>query len=66
MSKKIPLISPDNCLGCGTCIALCPNNFSINDVGKAECINLDSINEEEVQNAIDSCPVVAISWKEEE
>jgi ferredoxin len=48
-----------NCIGCGLCASLCPDNFKINDDFKAEIINAGQI-KPCVQEAVDNCPVQAI------
>ncbi len=49
------------CIGCGTCEALCPDVFKINDEGKSEVIKEDNIGC--AKNAAESCPVQAIEVK---
>lgn len=53
----------ENCIGCGTCIAMCENVFEFNDDGFAEAKDkeLSEKEIEEVNNAIAMCPVEAIS-----
>ncbi|MEI7498202.1 MAG: ferredoxin [Candidatus Falkowbacteria bacterium] len=47
------------CIGCGTCVALCPKCFQMNAEGKSEAISQDDI--ECAKNAAASCPVQAIT-----
>jgi ferredoxin len=55
------VIDVDECLGCETCVELCPEVFKMDDAGeKAVVIDPDSTLEC-VEEAIDSCPVEAIS-----
>jgi len=61
--KKL-VVDQDTCIGCGTCAALCPKVFKMKDNGKAEVIDQTADTQENIQNAIDSCPVGAIAWKE--
>lgn len=58
-------VDEDKCIGCGLCVSLAEEIFKINKMGKSEAIK-DCKDEEceKVQEAIDSCPVGAISWKE--
>jgi len=51
------------CIGCGTCVALAPKSFKIEDNGKSAALNPAGDDDEKIQNAIDSCPVEAISWE---
>ena len=55
------VIDVDECLGCETCVELCPEVFKMDDDGeKAVVIDPDSTLEC-VEEAIYSCPVEAIS-----
>lgn len=56
-----PVVNHDLCIGCGTCESLCPDCFKIED-GKS--VVLDGCENCDVQEAIDSCPVNAISLEE--
>lgn len=50
----------DACIGCGVCSQLCPQVFSLDeDAGKATI--LAQVACEAIKEAIDSCPVYAIS-----
>ncbi len=60
MSK--PVVSEELCIGCGTCEALCPNVFKIED-GKSHVISEDC-GDCNCQEAAESCPVSAISVEE--
>lgn len=51
-------VKQNECIGCGLCVSLCPEVFSINEAGKAEVIsdkNLDC-----ARRAVNNCPVEAI------
>lgn len=61
---KKPKVDEEACIGCGTCVALCPKTFKLNDEAKAIAVNPPGDPESEIQNAIDSCPTQAISWEE--
>ena len=63
MAKK-PNVDQDICTGCETCVDLCPGVFRLNDDMVAEVFNPAGATEEEIQEAIDSCPVECISWVE--
>ncbi len=59
------VVDQDVCIGCGLCCGICDAVFSMNDDGKAEaCQSASEENHSDVQSAIDSCPVSAISWKD--
>ncbi|MBM3234338.1 ferredoxin [Candidatus Pacearchaeota archaeon] len=52
-------IDKTKCIGCGSCAALCPDGFEIEN-GKAKVKNQKA---KCVKEAADSCPVQAISVK---
>lgn len=54
-------IDPEKCIGCGTCAALAPNTFKMNEEGRAEVISGTGDDAETVKMAADSCPTQAIS-----
>ena len=60
--KKV-VINKDKCLGCGMCVRIESDVFDFDDDGLAK-VNND--NKENVNNAIDSCPVAAIEVVDEE
>lgn len=51
-------VNHDLCIGCGTCVALCPTTFTMNNEGKSDVISQDDV--ECAKNAAESCPVQAI------
>jgi ferredoxin len=51
-------VNHDLCIGCGTCVALCPKTFTMNAEGKSDVISQDDV--ECAKNAASSCPVQAI------
>jgi len=63
---KKPVINQETCIGCSTCSSLASKTFVLGDDGKAKVTNPPGNSQEEIQNAIDSCPVDAISWAEGE
>ncbi len=52
----------ENCIGCGLCINICPDVFSMSDEGVAVAVNADVPEEhkEKAKQAAESCPVDAI------
>jgi ferredoxin len=62
MDKKLR-VDKNKCIGCGTCVVLCPKTFQMGKDGKSEVINEKGDSEADIKNAIDSCPVGAISNK---
>lgn len=61
-------VNKDKCLGCGMCVGINSDVFEFDDDGLAKA-NPDKItedNEEEVNEAINSCPVGAIEKEDKE
>ncbi len=61
---KTLVVDQQKCIGCGTCVALAPKSFKLSEAGKSQPINPPGDDEAAIKNAIDSCPVTAISWEE--
>ncbi|MFP4005658.1 MAG: ferredoxin [Candidatus Hadarchaeia archaeon] len=61
---KEPEVDQDVCQGHMVCVGIAPDVFEINDAGKSEVVDPDGAEEATIQQAIDGCPVDAISWKE--
>ena len=52
------------CVGCGACVEIAGDVFRLNADDKAEVYGkVTEANTNEVQEAIDTCPVSAISWE---
>ncbi|MEK7644131.1 MAG: ferredoxin [Patescibacteria group bacterium] len=65
MQKKLSL-DTDTCIKCGICVSLAPEIFKFE--GDLVVIASDAPieeQEEQIQTAIDACPVTAIKWIEE-
>ena len=58
-----PIVDLDLCIGCGHCSEVCPLVFELEDE-KSSVIGPDKCNTCDCQEAIDTCPVQAISWSE--
>lgn len=59
------ILDQNKCIGCNTCPLLNPDVFEMdNTIYKAKIKNQPSSVDEATQNAIDSCPVGAISTTE--
>ena len=53
----------NNCIGCGACESICPEVFQITDEGLSSVIGKEEDfpnHEEEIRDAVDSCPTGAI------
>ena len=59
----VPEVNEDLCIGCGHCVELCPLVFELEDE-KSRVIGPDKCGTCKCQEAIDTCPVSAISWSE--
>jgi ferredoxin len=66
MKKKRLVIDQTACLGCGTCVALSPEVFELGGDGKAKVKEITTTDQRLMTNideAIEGCPVDAISWQ---
>ena len=61
MSDQNYQINKNLCIGCGTCVGLCPNLFKFGDDNKAELIELNDVRDEQYQKTKKLCPVRAIN-----
>jgi len=60
MSGRVTIDS-DACIGCETCVDICPEVFRMNDeTDLAEVILAEGGPEEQIEEAIESCPVECI------
>ncbi|MEK7680622.1 MAG: ferredoxin [Patescibacteria group bacterium] len=57
-------VDAEKCIGCGTCPALCPNVFKMNEGNKAVIIDLAGDTIENIKMAADACPTQAIIVEE--
>jgi len=56
-----PKVDEDLCIGCGVCSQVCPEVFEIGPDGKSKVKADADLNAACIQDAIDQCPVGAIS-----
>lgn len=55
-------VNQDDCIGCGLCAEICPEVFRMNEDNLAEAYQeVTPMNEAAAREAMDSCPVTAIS-----
>lgn len=54
-------IDQEKCIGCQLCASLCSNVFKHNDETNKDEVISQEIGDCDIQNAIDSCPVDAIT-----
>lgn len=61
--NKIPVVDQESCISCGLCISVCPGVFRFDSSGKSTCYDPSGGSEQEIQQAIDGCPVQCINWQ---
>ena len=59
---KIAVVETEDCISCGLCISTCPAVFRFDSSGRSECFDPAGAPEDEIQSAIDGCPVQCIHW----
>jgi ferredoxin len=65
MTRSI-VIDEDECIGCGTCEEICPAVFKLNEkTDKAEVIDQKGAPGDQIEEAMEACPVECIQWEEE-
>ncbi|MEJ5349392.1 MAG: ferredoxin [Desulfosoma sp.] len=63
MEKRI-VLDEECCLGCGTCVELCPKVFAMHtEEEKAYVLSEVAGDEECIEEAMASCPAECISWE---
>jgi len=64
MAKTV-YVSEEDCIGCGMCQDICPEVFRLNEERNvAEVIKPSGGPENIIAEAIESCPVGCIHWKD--
>jgi ferredoxin len=58
------VIDEEACTGCGTCAAIAEDCFALNEDTEKAQVTSQACSEELFQEAIDTCPEEAISWKD--
>ncbi|MBI5695161.1 MAG: ferredoxin [Nitrospirae bacterium] len=61
---QVPVVDKDLCTSCGLCTEIASNTFRLDKDDIAECFNPAGDPQDVIVEAIESCPVEAISWKE--
>lgn len=57
-----PKVDQNLCVGCGSCVSVCPEVFELDEeIHKSKVKELESYEQPCIKEAIDSCPVSAIS-----
>ena len=52
-------VNHDLCIGCGACVSLCPDTFTLSAEGKSDVSSQENV--ECAKTAAESCPVQAIT-----
>ncbi|MFQ6010446.1 MAG: ferredoxin [Candidatus Aenigmatarchaeota archaeon] len=60
---KVPRVDKEKCIGCGACVAICPDVFEMKD-GKSVVKDPEACDKCDCQAAADACPVEAITLEE--
>ncbi len=58
-------VDRDVCVGIGNCVAVAPTVFQLDAENKAVVLKPDSVSEDKLMNAAESCPVSAIIVEDE-
>jgi ferredoxin len=61
---KIPYVDKKECISCGLCVEMVPEVFKLDDDDLAEVFDPEGASEDNIQEAVDACPVSCIHWKE--
>ena len=60
---QIPEVDQTLCISCGLCTEIAPNTFELDQNNLSYVINPSGDPADVIQEAIDNCPVEAISWQ---
>jgi len=64
--EKSVYIDTEECIGCESCVELCPDVFEFNtEIEKAQVVMPEGGPEDCIQEAIETCPVECIHWEED-
>lgn len=65
MAKTV-YVDQDECIACESCVEICPDVFAMDDDAETAYVkNTEGAPEEDIQEAVDACPVQCIHWKDE-
>ena len=64
MSNTV-IIETDECIGCETCVELCPEVFGFDEEAEKAVVIQPEGGPDCVEEAIETCPVECIHWDED-
>lgn len=65
MGKKV-VIDQDECEGCESCVEICPEVFGFDEDNEVAYVKKSEGGpEDEIEEAMDNCPVDCILWEED-
>lgn len=62
--KKL-VVDKEKCISAQSCVVISPEVFELDENGKSQVKNQKGADESKIEEAINACPVGAISWVEE-
>lgn len=63
--SPIPVIEMEDCVGCGSCVEICPQVFILNEsLEKAQVVNPAGSTDSAIEEAMEICPVHCIHWED--
>ena len=60
------IVDRDLCQGIGNCVAIAPGVFQLDKQNKAVATPIESVNQEKIRAAAESCPLDAIVLQDDE
>lgn len=64
MAKKV-VIDEDECMGCEVCVEIVPDVFEFDEEKNIALVKTEGGGvEEDIEEAMDSCPADCITWEE--
>jgi len=65
MARKF-YVDQDECIACESCVEIAPGAFAMDqEIEKAYVKDVEGATQEEVEEAMDTCPVQCIHWEDE-
>jgi ferredoxin len=60
------IVDRDLCEGIGNCVAIAPGVFELDEENKVVATNIESVSEEKIREAAESCPLDAIILQDDD